>query len=78
MPQPQFIRVYDGARGGQCKGCRKEIKWFTTLSGKHMPMDLNAEAQKVEHDPLMKRTILYFRASDSHWQTCPVRDQFKR
>lgn len=45
-----------------CKGCKKEIEWFTTPAGKKMPMDLMPEGSSP---------------AISHWSTCPDRDSFR-
>jgi hypothetical protein len=78
MSDETFFRVYEGERGGICRGCQAEIVWHETLSGKHMPINLGARPVQSEMDLMKRRRILFFRASDSHWSTCPAREQFHK
>jgi hypothetical protein len=74
-----LIRLYEGSgRRAQCRGCNADIVWFDTLSGKKMPMNAAAQSKKSELDPVRRRVVLFFAASDAHWATCPEKAQFSR
>lgn len=74
-----LIRLFeDPHNSGECRGCQARIDWFETLSGKRMPMNAGAVPRKSENDPATNRVVAFFSAADSHWNTCPERQQFGR
>lgn len=74
-----LIRLFEDSRSpGECRGCQARIEWFETLTGKKMPMNAGAVPRKSENDPETRRVIAFFASADSHWNTCPARDQFSR
>ena len=63
-------------KAGQCSAasCLAPLDWYRTEHDKAMPMNRGAEAGRVEFfgdDP-----IGTFNSADSHWATCPARQQF--
>lgn len=71
------IRVYENPSSvSPCAGCSAHIRWHETLSGKTMPMDVNAVPLKSER--IDGRVVVTFDAGDSHWATCPASQRFKR
>jgi hypothetical protein len=71
-----LIRLLEGTKKpGRCRGCEASIDWYDTLAGKHMPMNAGAVPRKSEQDDQW-RVVAYFASSDSHWATCPERQQF--
>lgn len=79
MANDVLIRLFEGSKSpGVCRGCEAPIDWFDTLSGKHMPMNRGAVPRKSETDPATARVVAFYAAEDSHWNSCPAREQFKR
>lgn len=73
------VRLYEDSKGfGVCRGCHAPMEWYDTLTGKKMPMNAGAVPLKSESDEGTGRVIAYFAAEDSHWNTCPERQQFRR
>lgn len=71
------IRVFeDPSNVAPCSGCSAHIRWHETLSGKSMPMEVNAVPLKSER--MLGRVVVHFDAGDSHWANCPARERFKR
>ena len=79
MTTDTLIRLYeDSKQPARCRGCEADIEFFETLAGKRMPMNAGALPRKSEKDPVTGHVIAYYAAADSHWNTCPDRDQFSR
>lgn len=80
MPATEtLIRVYaSSGRVAQCRGCNADIVWMDTLLGRHMPMNASAVPRRSEPHPSTGRVIVFYAAADSHWATCPAREQFRR
>jgi hypothetical protein len=73
-----YVRLVEESRAaGTCRGCAAEIEWFETLTGRKMPMNFGAVAQRTEPDPATRKTIGYFSAADTHWGSCPERERFR-
>lgn len=71
------IRLYeDPSTVSPCAGCSAHIRWYDTLSGRRMPMEVNAAPLRSER--IDGRVVVHFSASDSHWANCPARQRFKR
>jgi hypothetical protein len=79
MPE-QLIRLFEDSKApGRCRGCEAAIDWFETLAGKKMPMNPDAVPRKSEKESgSFGRVVAFYAAEDSHWNTCPEREQFKR
>jgi hypothetical protein len=73
-----LIRLLEETRTpGICRGCDARLDWYQTLNDKAMPMNAGAVPRKSEHDD-QRRTVAYFSADDSHWNSCPEMQRFKR
>jgi hypothetical protein len=72
---PSVFLVSGSRREATCRGCGADIAWFKTPGGKAMPM--NRGAQPIAR-PLGGNTTAEYSTDDTHWATCPQRDQFKR
>ena len=78
MTKETLVRLYeDSASPGTCRGCGVGIEWYTTIAGKHMPMNRGPVPRKSEKDADW-RVVAYFSADDTHWATCKAREQFVR
>ena len=73
-----LIRLLENARPqrAQCRACAADIEWFETLNGKKMPMNAGAVPRKSQNHPETGRVIAFYSSADSHWNTCPDRQQF--
>lgn len=74
-----LIRLFAATKQpGVCRGCSAPIDWYETLGGKRMPMNSGAIPRRSETNGSTPGVVGFFAASDSHWSTCPARDQFAR
>jgi hypothetical protein len=53
-----------------CRCCGSPIKWFTTLTGRRMPMDVSAVPLGVQPRILAGDSTVLYDAAGSHWTTC--------
>ena len=73
------VRLYEGSKAsGICRGCGAAMDWYDTLSGKKLPMNAGAVPLKSENERDTSRVVAWFDAADSHWNTCPTREQFRK
>lgn len=68
MPFPTTLRAmqetgYQRQNYARCKGCHRPIEWWSTPSGKAIPM----EPMPQDDSPTV-----------SHWATCPNLEDFRR
>lgn len=75
-----LIRLYENLKPqrARCRACESDIEWFETLNGKKMPMNAGSVPRKSENEPDTRRVIVFFAASDAHWNTCPSASEFNR
>ncbi len=59
----------------KCKGCRAEILWIETATGKLMPIDV--KPKKVFRRNERGHWVL-IEGYESHFATCPKADQFRK
>ena len=62
-------------KAGVCRGCRAPIDWYRTTHGRAMPMNGGAKPMDAIDGPPREGV---FASADSHWATCPKREQFKK
>lgn len=58
-----------------CRGCKMEIKWIITPSGKKMPIDTKQRSFYIIDSDGFPHL---FKGHEPHWATCKDRDKFKR
>lgn len=79
MTHETLIRLFEDSKSpGTCRGCSAAIEWYETLTGKRMCMNAGAVPRKSETDPSTWRVIAFFSSADSHWNTCPKQQDFRR
>lgn len=59
-------------REGLCKGCMAAVLWATTVNG--APMILDKWEPRFDEDD----GCALIDSADTHWATCPQRQQFER
>ena len=67
-----LLRSIEGGAAGQCRSCRKLIRWGTTQAGKKMPIDAGAPLKRVPGVGIEVST------DHVHWATCPNAKQHRR
>ena len=72
----QLIRLYESTSSSPCKACGTKIQWHETLNGRSMPMNYGSVPRRSETGA-DGRVYGHYASSESHWNTCPNRDQFK-
>jgi hypothetical protein len=56
-----------------CKGCGRPIYWVTTQAGKRTPLD-----RYVDHGSDPSGRYVLVESDETHWSSCPAREQFAR
>jgi hypothetical protein len=72
---PTMKLVLPMTNHGTCRSCGAAVDWYTTWTGKAMPM--NVGAQPLPTTDLLDPNFGVFDTKDSHWATCPDAAKWK-